>query len=120
MPEWAKVLTSSYLSRFTSLQTVVLTLAFTSLFWHVNAALVRQRDFSASDMWTKKKMPHIIRAFQQHKLKAGTTGVAEMHTNWQIGKHRRFFERVVRRVLRRHQVRRYPKRESKVEYEGLE
>jgi hypothetical protein len=120
MPEWAKVLTPSYISRFTSLQTVVLTLAFMSLLKFPNAALVRQRDLSGSQMWTQKRLPDIIRAFQQLKLQQGTTGVAEIITDWKIGKHRRAFERVVRRALKRHQGMRYPKWGAQVEFEGLQ
>lgn len=89
--DWARVLTPSYLSRFTSLRTVVLTFAFMSAFPFLNAGLLRQRDFSRSQMWTERKLPDILKAFQQHKLQEGTTGKAEMATTWRVGKYRRFF-----------------------------
>lgn len=80
MLDWALALTPSYLSRFTSLQTVVLMFGFMLVFPFLNAGLLRQRDFSGSRMWTERKLSDILKTFQQHELRGGTTGKVEMTT----------------------------------------
>ncbi|KAF3046977.1 hypothetical protein E8E12_009798 [Didymella heteroderae] len=113
--DWAKVLTPSYISRFTALQTVVLKLMF-----NLPNALVRNLNVMDSHTWRGRRLPNIIRAFQQHELRQGTTGAVELYTGWNGGANGVAFGRAVKNELLRHQKRRYPKRGSEAECNGMD
>lgn len=74
---WAEVLTSSFIGRFKSLRNLTLTLAINL----PNGLLVRDLNVMGSYNWKSKKLPSLLRAFQQHALsRDGTTASVEYFT----------------------------------------
>ena len=67
---YAYVLTSSTVGRFSSLEGIELHLALYHLESHLETTEVMEDEY-----WKGPRLPHIIRAFQQHKLEPSLTRV---------------------------------------------
>lgn len=112
MVRWAEVLTSSFIGRFKSLRNLTLTLAINL----PNGLLVRDLNVMGSYNWKSKKLPSILRAFQQHSLRRdGTTARVEYFTMAKgNGRSVAPLEEAIRDELLRYRKRRVSERERKV------